>query len=491
MPAFIKSQFSIRLARVVFGFAMLGSTAALAADAPEPADLVIRNAKVITVDKNFSVAQAIAVRGVQIVAVGSDRQMERFTGAGTKVIDAQGKTILPGLGDSSVQSYRAAVSEMEGMTPDFKSIADALEYIHKEAAKRPTNAWIVLDGLYPTRLTEGRLPTMAELDTAAPYNPVYWNAGTIGVANTKAINFSKITNSTANPPFGEVVRAPLTDKPTGLFRNAAGLLKITNSVPQPSPQQRREAVKHLHQIYNQFGITSIDEQDAQPEVIDLFRDLSKSGELTVRVNCARPIQLGTNLDESLARLNSLTNASKGAEPYGPTGTGDIWVRIGPLTTIMDGSVSDGSAYLRAPWGLDDAYQVANPSYRGVLAQDADQLRPFYLEAAKRGWRLSSRCAGDSALELLLNCYEFIQLKTDIRHRRFLIGQGNFVSTRDLDRCKQLGVGIEMQPIWLYQDGLKLVKRLGEKRMEPFLPLKDCFEAGVVTGGGSDHETGLD
>ena len=488
---YIQSKNISRLATAAFGVAMLCSTAALAADAPEPADLVIRNAKVITVDKDFSVAQAVAMRGVQIIAVGSDRQMERFTGAGTKVIDAQGKTILPGLGDSSVHSYSAAASEIEGMTPDFKSIAEALEYIRKQAAAKPTNAWVVLEGLDPSRLTERRLPTLAELDTAAPYNPVYWNAGAIGVANTMAIYFSKITNSTANPLLGEVVREPITDKPTGLFRNAAGLLKITNSVPQPSAQKRREAVKHLHQIYNQYGITSIDEQDAQPEAIDLFRDLSKAGELTVRVNCARPLQTGANLDESLAGLNSLTNSPKSGEPYGPTGAGDIWVRIGPLTTTMDGSLSDGSAFFRTPWGLDEAYQITNPSYRGVLLQDVDQLRPLYLEAAKRGWRLSSRCAGDSAMELLLNCYEYIQLKTDIRHRRFLIGQGTFASTRDLDRCKQLGVGIEMQPIWLYQDGLKLIKRLGEPRMQPFLPFKDCFEAGVTVGGGSDHETGLD
>jgi predicted amidohydrolase YtcJ len=124
-------------------------------------------------------------------------------------------------------------------------------------------------------------------------------------------------------------------------------------------------------------------------------------------------------------------------------------------------------------------------------QDVDQLRPLYLEAAKRGWRLSSRCSGDAALELLLNCYESIQLKTDVRQRRFLISQGCFASSRVLDRCKQLGVGIEMQPIWLYQDGVKLIKMLGEQRMQPFLPLKNCFESGVVAGGGSDHETGLD
>jgi predicted amidohydrolase YtcJ len=491
IQVFVQSRIASRLALAVFGVANFCSAAALAADAPQPADLVIRNAKVITVDKDFSVAQAVAVRGVQIVAVGSDRHMERFTGANTKVIDAQGKIILPGLCDNNVHSYQAAASEMDGMTPDFKSITEALEYIRKQAAAKPTNGWIVLNGLYPFRLSEGRLPTLAELDTAAPYNPVYWSAGAIGVANTKAIHFSNITNSTLNPPLGEIVREPITDKPTGLIRNAAGLLKITNSVPRPSPQKRRDALKHLYEIYNQQGITSIDEQDAQPEAIDLFRDLSKAGELTVRVNCARPIQLGTNLDESLARLTAMAKGPQGAEPYGPTGMGDIWVRIGPLTTIMDGSVSDGSAYLRTPWGLDEAYQIANPSYRGVVLQDMEQLHPLYLEAAKRGWRLSSRCAGDSAMELLLNCYEFIQLKMDIRERRFLISQGTFISQRDLDRCKQLGVGIGMQPIWLYRDGGKLIKLLGEQRMQSFLPLKNCFETGVTAGGGSGHETGLD
>ena len=89
--------------------------------------------------------------------------------------------------------------EKEKKPFEDRALAKALEYIRKQAAAKPTNAWIVLEGLYPTRLTEGRLPTLTELDTAAPYNPVYWNAGAIGVANTTAINFSKITNSTANP----------------------------------------------------------------------------------------------------------------------------------------------------------------------------------------------------------------------------------------------------------------------------------------------------
>jgi predicted amidohydrolase YtcJ len=471
--------------------AMLGSRFCGAAEVSETADLIIQNARVITVNSDFTVEQAIAIKRDRILAVGKDKDMAHYTGPDTRVIDAQGKTVMPGLYDSHVHSYKASVSECAGPLPTFESIADALAYIRKQTTEKPPGSWIELERVYPTRLKEGRLPTLAELDKAAPNNPVYWNCGPVSMANSKALEVSKISIESTNPPSGEIVRDIKTRKPTGLLRNAAQLLALPPAAKPPTTAEHRKALKHLYHLYNEQGITSIGERRTDPEAIDMFRDLSRSNELTVRINCTRIIELGTNLDDSILRLNAITNAGPDKLPYGPTGVGDDWVRIGPLKTFMDGGMLIGTAYMRTPWGIGPTYQITQPAYRGILYPDTELLTDLYLEAAQRGWQLTAHCAGDAAVDMLLNVYQRIQFTTNITERRFLVTHANFQSPQNWEKYKKLGVSADMQPAWLYEDADSLLRTLGEKRMQTFLPFKSCFEHGVVIGGGSDHMVKLD
>src|SRR5438105_2795584 len=155
------------------------------AEQTHSADLIIRNAKVITVDPQFSIAQAVAIRGEKVLAVGNNRQISDFKGPNTRVIEAEGKTVMPGLYDSHVHSYRASVSEFGAPMPVLNSLAEAFAYIRRQAAKQPPGSWIILERVYPTRMKEGRLPTKPELDAAAPSNPVYWNCGPVSLGNSK------------------------------------------------------------------------------------------------------------------------------------------------------------------------------------------------------------------------------------------------------------------------------------------------------------------
>src|SRR5438094_6272412 len=142
-------------------------------------DFIIRNANLVTVDARFSLAEAVAVTGDRILAVGNNQEISRFAGPNTRVIDAKGRTVLPGLYDSHVHSYRASVSEFGAPMPVLKSLADAFQYIRRQAASLPPGSWVILERVYPTRMKEGRLPTKTELDAAAPKNPVYWNCGPV------------------------------------------------------------------------------------------------------------------------------------------------------------------------------------------------------------------------------------------------------------------------------------------------------------------------
>jgi predicted amidohydrolase YtcJ len=463
-----------------------------ASTTPINADLVIRNANILTVDTHFSRAQALAIDGDKIRAVGDDREVSRFIGSKTHVIDAKGMTVLPGLYDSHVHSYKASVSEFGAPMPVLNSLAEAFQYIRQQASRLAPGSWIILERVYPTRMKEGRLPTKAELDAAAPDNPVYWNCGPVSIANSKALRVSGITRDTPDPLPGEIVKDHSSGIPTGLLRNAAQLLKIVAPARQPTAQEQRDALKHLHHLYNQQGITSIAERRTEFAAIDLFRQLAKDGDLSVRINCTRMMEpVPKTPEDAVRKLDEMTHGPDGKGQYGPTGVGDDWVRIGPFKVLLDGGMLIGTAYMREPWGTGDTYQITDPAYRGILNVKPEVLKPLYLEAAKRGWQLTAHCTGEASVDVLLDCYEGIQKGMDIRERRFEICHANFQSEQNLAACRDLGIVADMQPAWLYKDGASLVKKLGERRMRWFQPLKTWFANDLVIGGGSDHMVILD
>jgi predicted amidohydrolase YtcJ len=452
------------------------------------ADFVIRNAHVITVNPKQPSAEAVAVRGDKILFVGSNRAVKKFIGASTHVMDAKGKTVMPGLYDSHVHSYKASVSELGGRAPYVRSIADALKWIREQAAQKPPGSWIVLERVYATRLAENRLPTKAELDEAAPNNPVHWNSGPVSIANSLALKISGITRDTPDPTPGEIVKDPQTGEPTGLLRNAAQLLKGAASTFKSTPAQQRNAVKKLHALYNQQGITSIGERRTEDDALEMFRDLEKTGELTVRVNCTRLMEpVPKNLPDALKQLDALSR-------FGVTGAGDDWVRVGPLKVFLDGGMLIGTAFMREPWGLSDIYQITDANYRGLLNVKPELLDALYLEAAKRGWQLTAHCVGEASPDVLLDCYEKIAKEIGVekvRQQRFLVTHANFLFPENIAKFKRLGISADVQPAWLYKDGASLVKTLGERRMKNFAPFKTFFNNDIVIGGGSDHMVQLD
>jgi predicted amidohydrolase YtcJ len=477
----------LSLACLALGCAPFG---ALGSDAPEPADLIINNAKILTVNSDFATAQAIAIRGGQIVAVGKNRQVDRYKGPDTRVFDVKGKTVLPGLYDGDVHSYEAAVSELSGPAPEFQSLSDIHDYIVKQASQKPAGHWIIIRHVYPTRVAEHRLPTLEELDAAAPQNPLFWDCGFCSLVNTKAYEASGITNGTPDPAGGEIMVDILTSRRTGMLRNAASALKLPPEA-RITPRQRRDALKNLYALYNQQGITSIAERSACPDAVNLFHQMASSNELSVRINCSPTLKLGSTEEDSIAALNALTNCPKNGMPSGPTGVGDDWVRIGPLGVSVDGELGYGTAYLRTPYGIGPTFRIDEPAYCGIRLTDPVVFNAVYREAALRGWQLGGRCEGDAAVDALLNCYENASFKTNIAGGHFLIMQSALQPNGDWSRSINLGVGASIEPDLLYKDGASLSKILGEKRLHAFMPLKTWFDSGLVIGGGSGHVAGLD
>ncbi len=461
---------------------LLSSASFVRAQPDNPADLIVHNGKVLTVDAKFSTAEAVAVRGGKVVAVGNSADVLKHKGPKTRVIDANGKTVMPGLYDSHTHPVGAAGSEVGDPIPLLRSIPEVLDYIKKRASELPEGRWIVIQYAFPTRLKEARFPTKAELDSVSPKHPVLYHAGPAGVANSKALEVSGVTKDTKDPPAGQVVKDEKTGEPTGMLRDAYGVLKGVPGGGEGTAEKRRAAVLKLFGLYNEHGITSIADRNAGRGSLDLYLAFQKSGELTLRINVARSFGAGGGREDIGKRLDDL--AGKDGRG-GPTGAGDEWVRIGPIKLFLDGGMLNGSAYMRKPWPRGETYQITQDDYRGLLFIKPEQLNVVVDEAAKRKWQVTAHCAGEGGMDVLLDSYEFVNKTTPIKNMRFCITHANFPSQLNLERCKALGVCADVQPAWLYKDGGTLVKVLGEERMRWFQPYKSWLEYTTI-GGGSDH-----
>ncbi|MFO0825613.1 MAG: amidohydrolase [Gemmataceae bacterium] len=460
---------------------LLGSCTFAFAD--DRADFIVHNAKVVTVDAKFSIAEAVAIRNGKITAVGTNADVLKLKGDKTRLLDAQRKTVLPGLYDSHVHPVGAALSEVGDKVPDLRSLSEVFDYIKNRTETTPEGQWIVLRYVFPTRLKEARFPTKAELDAVAPKHPVLYHAGPAGMTNSMGLKVSGVTKDTKNPGTGVVVKDPVTGEPTGMLRSAYGVLKgVPGGGDNVTAEKKREAVKKLFSLYNEHGITSISDRNAGRGDLDLYLSLQKENELTVRVNVARGFSPGGTREQVAKRLDELPGQDGRG---GPTGVGDEWVRIGPIKMFTDGGMLNGTAYMRKPWPKGDTYQVTEDDYRGLLFAKTEQLQMVCEEAAKRKWAVTSHTAGEGAMDVLLDAYETADRITPIKDLRFCITHANFPSQHNLERCKKLGVCADVQPAWLYKDGHTLLKVLGPERMRWFQPYKSWMEYTTI-GGGSDH-----
>ena len=450
-------------------------------------DLVIRNARVLTLDENARIGEAVHVRDGRIVAVGTDAEIE--TPQGAQILDAGGQWLLPGLYDSHVHPLGAAGSEAAHPIPAFDSIEAVRAYIAERVAAQPKGTWIVVRYAFPTRLREGRFPTRAELDAVASDHPVLHQAGPAGVVNSKALELSGITKDTPDPPAGTIVKDAATGLPTGLLRNAYSALKglpadAYGGDVGPDPSR----LKALFTLYNGRGLTSIADRSASNEALALYRDLRDHDELTVRINATRVLEKPPETRAAIVEgMRKLAADDARGEPNGPSGVGDHWVRIGPLKVFLDGGMLNGTAFMREPWGVGPAYQITEPAYRGLLFIPPDRLAIIAEEAARRGWCMTAHAAGEAASDELLTAYEKADRAVGgVRGNHWLITHANFTSDANLKRCARLGVGADLQPAWIYEDGRTLLNVLGPERMVWFHPYRKWLDAGVVIGGGSDH-----
>jgi predicted amidohydrolase YtcJ len=452
--------------------------AALGADP----DLILHGGQIVTVDDAFSIRQAIAIRDGLVQQTGGDDEILKLRGPNTEVVDLVGHMVIPGLIDSHTHPDTASMTEFDHAIPDMQSIDDVLAHVKARAKVVKKGDWIVISQVFITRLREQRYPTRAELDAAAPRNPVLFRTGPDASLNTLALKLSGIDRDfqVTDGGSGFAEKDTKTGEPTGILRNCTSAVKVVDASKPASDADHLARLKQLFADYNSVGITSICDRDASLDAIGRYRELRDQGGLTVRVSCSQGIASIGDVAKIQAQIQSVAR--------NPLHTGsDDWLRIIGIKMYLDGGMLTGSAYLRQPWGVSKIYSITDPAYRGVRFIPHERLLPLVRTTLESGLAFTAHSVGDGAVHELLGVYdELDKAGLPVRATRSSITHSNFMSEEAVAQAARLGVMLDVQPVWLFLDGRTLAKQFGDERLRWFQPLRSLFNAGVNVGGGSDH-----
>jgi len=445
------------------------------------AELILHGGKIVTVDKQFSIREAVAVAGGRIVAVGDNETVLKLKGPTTQTIDLGGKMVLPGLIDSHSHPTGASVTEFDHPLPEFETIQDVLDHIKARTKVVKEGEWIVLRQVFITRLREQRYPTRAELDRVAPKHPVLYSTGPDASVNSLALKLAGIDRNFKMPPGepGFAERDPQTGEPTGILRRCTNLLKAKSTEKEPTEADYMERLPMLFRDYNSVGLTTIGDRDTTSTEVARYAKLRDAGALTVRIAALLGVPYTGEIGEIQGKIREVARHPLFKDRSG-------LVRVIGMKTYLDGGMLTGSAYMSKPWGVSKIYAITDPAYRGVLFIPHDRLLAMVRTAVECDLQFSAHTVGDGAVQAFLDVYEEVNKTTPIRGTRPCMSHSNFMSRESVERCARLGVCPDMQPAWLYLDTRTLVEHFGYDRLRHFQPLRSLFEAGAIAGGGSDH-----
>jgi predicted amidohydrolase YtcJ len=432
--------------------------------AARPADLVLLDGRVVTVDDRFSTATALAVRDGRFIAVGSNDDARAYIGSSTRVIAGRGRTVIPGIIDTHVHALDVAAAEATQPFRNLRSVGELQDWIRNEAQRRPQEAWIWTPRVFPTRLRERRLPTRQELDLAAPRQPVVVDSAYAFSLNSVALRAAGITRDSVDPPGGAIVKDG-AGEPTGLLRNVGTLLARFRPGTDRVPLATLEDVHHQ---YLAAGITSVVERGASLEGYQTYEALKIANRLRVRATVTIRVPPADDSADVERFVRGLPMRF---------GDGDDWLKAGPLKIVADGGILIGTSYMREPYGLGarQLYGVNDPAYRGFLTLTPAQMASAVAIGHRLGWQMVAHVTGDAGVDAVLDAIEAAQRGSPGDRRHTLI-HAYFVDT---------------QPAWHYKDADALSDALSPERVAHFIGLNTWRRAGVEVAINTDHMFGLD
>ncbi len=474
----MSSIFPARLATVALAVLLLASCG------PEvtPADLVLTNGKVVTMDPERPEAEAVAVRGYTIAAVGSSEEIERYVGPDTRVIDLEGRLAIPGFIESHGHYMSLGESKMILDLTEVRSWEEIVEMVADAAAEAPPGAWIRGRGWHQEkwdRIPEPNVdgvPLNTELNRVAPDNPVYLThaSGHASFVNARALELAGIDASTPDPPGGTIVRDG-RGRPTGFLRETAQRIvqRVMNEElearsPEEIEGERRRAVELAGRDALSKGVTSFHDAGSSFETIDFLRRLETEGALPVRLYVMVRYETNEEMAEKLP-------------DYRMTAEGNDFLTVRAIKRQVDGALGSHGAWLLEPY--EDL-----PTSTGLVLEPLEEIRRTAELAVKYGFQVNTHAIGDRANREILDLYEAVwrEAGVDGRELRWRIEHAQHLAPEDVPRFAELGVVAAMQGIHATSDGPWVLKRLGEERARTGAYLwRDLLDSGAVVTNGTD------
>ncbi|MGQ9366737.1 amidohydrolase [Azospirillum sp. ST 5-10] len=436
---------------------------------PSSADLLLVNAKVTTLDRGNPQADAVAVRDGRILAVGREAEVRAAAAPDATVVDAGGRRLIPGLIDSHIHVVRGGLNyNMELRWDGVPTLADAMAMLRAQVDRTPPPQWVrVVGGFTEHQFAEKRLPTLDELNAAAPDTPVFiLHLYDRALLNAAALRVVGYTSDTPDPPGGEIVRGP-DGTPTGLLLarpNATILYATLAKGPKLPPEQQLNSTRHFMRDLNGLGVTSVIDAGGgfqnYPDDYAIIEKLHADGELTLRIAYNLFTQKPKEELQDFATWSGTVQPGHGDDTYRLNGAGEMLV------------------YSAADF---EDFRVARPEMPPTMEAD---LEPVIRLLAERRWPWRLHATYDETIGRALDVFERVDRDIPLAGLNWFFDHAETISRRNIDRIAALGGGIAVQHRMAFQ-GEYFVERYGAKAAEATPPIQAMLAAGVPVGAGTD------
>jgi predicted amidohydrolase YtcJ len=436
-------------------------------NAQDQADLILHNGRISTLDPNAQEASTVTIKNGRILSLNESAPQQR--GPNTKVIDLKGRRVIPGLNDSHLHVIRGGLNyNMELRWDGVPSLADALRMLREQAARTPAGQWIrVVGGWSEFQFAERRMPTLQEINAAAPDTPVFiLHLYCRALLNEAALRACGYTKDTPNPPGGEIQR-DRGGNPTGLLiarPNATILYATLAKGPKLPPEFQMNSTRHFMRELNRLGLTSIIDAGGGfqnfPDDYAIIQELHDRGEMTLRIAYNLFTQKPKQEKEDFARWIKMTGPGHGDDFYRCNGAGEMLVF----------SAADFEDFLEP---RPDLPSTLEGELREVVALLAANKWPFRLHATY-----------DESITRFLNVFEEVNREVPFKGLNWFFDHCETISDRNLERVKALGGGIAIQHRMAFQ-GEYFMDRYGKGAAEHTPPVRKMLELGIPVGAGTD------
>ena len=456
---------------------------ASASTADGPADLILTNANIETMDDgDHAAASAVAIRGEKIVAVSYETSpdgaaspdIQKWKGPNTRILDLHGQFVMPGFNDAHLHLASAAYIQLHVNAEGSKSLAEFQQRIRARLQDYQPGEWIVVDGWDHTLWTVKKFPTRQDLDAVSTKNPIIASRidGHVAVVNSLALRMSDLTAKTPDPPGGRIERDPKTSEPTGMLDEDAAMNLVSKLVPDYSQAQRSAAFEKLFNSISQVGVTSVqdnsvivakDSDNFGWENFLVYRELQRAGKLNLRITEWLPFEV------DFARLQQMRRDG---------GSTDPWLKTGSLKEVLDGSLGARTAAMLAPYSDD-------PNATGIMRIPSDKLKAFAIERDRDAFQLAFHAIGDRANHIALDTFAAVIAANGQRDRRDRVEHAQIVAPDDFAQFANMNIIASMQPAHLLTDQRWATDRIGPRRILGAYAWRSMERAGVHLAFGTD------